>query len=237
MEALLSQIVDHNGDSLTVDGIIIKRHNWPSQESKEDKRFGSGQPALEVTGTVANLKSLAAKCGFQLGEDDIKQILKSYFKRHLEILFDLRKIDQGHGAENWHFLLLLWHPEDVYKNQEKFIGKWDSRRKAIESKTAPVHLSPVTNSLRGEQVGRYKYELMYEVIEDRDGNKSFRSAAKLIGDVGGIIPQQLREDFQTLIRAILEDGVNLWSEAGESTNEKDWKEEENDGEEENSDIR
>ena len=84
-------------------------------------------PKLEVR---AQLTALARLTQRKLSIDNIREVLSHYLPEFLGILDDKRKILQGKGSENWHFILEVWHT-DLQENQRRFNLEWERKKSGI----------------------------------------------------------------------------------------------------------
>jgi len=117
LEVLLSQTNAANENPAAKNGVQIDWHHNNTLNN----------PKLEVR---AQLTALARLTQRKLGVDNIREVLSHYLPEFLGILDDKRKIKQGKGSENWHFILEVWHT-DLQENQRRFNLEWERKKSGI----------------------------------------------------------------------------------------------------------
>ncbi len=133
-----------------VAGVELEYLNW--------KPRSKSAPQIRVKAQLTELSKLMKS---KLDGEQIREIISLYLgAKFLGILEDKRRIKHGKGAENWHFILMLWST-DLEENQKKFNLAW-KRRKSGETEE-PISLDFLESTQKKQDNGSDIDELVREV--------------------------------------------------------------------------
>lgn len=156
--ALQSQAIAESKGQNSAQGVVIKRIDWSKKTRSVLQQGKKGtNPRLVVKTTLTDIKKLVEVWREVKLTDDALRYVHNHSLRQqfLDILSDQREKTQGRGAENWHFILKLWHT-GLNENEKRFNSEWQRRKSGDteECEASDADATSIDCLERLEQLGR-----------------------------------------------------------------------------------